>query len=1123
MARIKLLTTICFLISLSVVIATVVLAEEQQKQQPQQQPDAIKKPRSKQSINSKRNQQSNSKGSSKGSPAKTVPITDERETGARKLARRSHVMEPSSIHEHQENNRGFGATSGSQSLSIGGGQQSGDSWHRSNLMPTYADQEQGDEMIALADETHERTFAISHNKDPINKNNKDIKSSGTQAQSGPVSMRSIGHHNQNSELFINDEYYNDSEEEDSSEDGSDTELLRGDTERYNKTPVHDPESTNTTMYQHHKQQSTSSSSSLPSTTTAPLGDSPSKLPILSSWQNRVANKEAKSSQLNQTTAINGEQIGQHQQKLASLLSSRQSSSLNRANVAIEYLRSMLKGRNNENNTLHNSNDQSNSMDSNQHANFQRLSSIANRLNQILAINQNGQSASNQSIARPTYSDEIRPEPKSTASNSNNMTSSFEQMLRPATYLDGKFSVNDAKFPTNSQAEKLSTLPQVHVSDNQQTNFQDSSSSIPFPKSAHPIDLTHTHGQKNGTPLGGDYMEHLDDYPRTHAAAAANVLLKQQQQQQQQNNNLPNSNGLPTLNQQTSPLFRLSSHGFEPESEQQSQHLPSVSHSEPQFRPIPSPTTHQINTPQIPENPDSEGDFLLQAASQLNRQKLKYYQPKLSISNVMESQHPSSRFNGPNHHAYKQHQRTESVDVKSGEQQLNHSMKLNGGLKSPVSISKAALQVAAPASALAPALTPVSAPTQISNNNNLFSLGVKGDQGIINQQQQAVDQNEPHSINNNNLNINSYIPSSQKPTTIEMSQQQQQQLISAPPSPSKLKQNPPSISLNPKIVQYSYDEQRPMVNNREELNHYSPNHHQNQHLQADSKQTQFPPLDSQPELVATNYELADALYSSSGSLEQLLSDKELEAIKSQLVLNAGTNDLKALLDGHHKSPTSPVAYPSALISGSGLGSLPDALPPKAIVTKGPSSTTKPSVDHNQQQSELLRLDGVKTQQQQQQPDLSGFASELDSKSLPKVQQITDNPQSDSSSSLSKRKIANNLTSYDYSDFDIKSEGAKGKSLIVYLNHPKSDDHSHEPKRQHETDVSGSEPIEAKEIDSYGISKDLSKKFDISSLDQDQKDGLSVVVIGDAWKYKKIILLISSKPGGPRLAPMLKDLR
>lgn len=74
------------------------------------------------------------------------------------------------------------------------------------------------------------------------------------------------------------------------------------------------------------------------------------------------------------------------------------------------------------------------------------------------------------------------------------------------------------------------------------------------------------------------------------------------------------------------------------------------------------------------------------------------------------------------------------------------------------------------------------------------------------------------------------------------------------------------------------------------------------------------------------------------------------------------------------------------------------------------------------------------------------------------------------------------------------------------------------------------VSAKEFDAHGLSRDT-KHLDISSLsglpsdlkEGQDKDGLSVVVIGDAYKYKKIVLLISSKSGGLKFIPMVKDMK
>lgn len=119
--------------------------------------------------------------------------------------------------------------------------------------------------------------------------------------------------------------------------------------------------------------------------------------------------------------------------------------------------------------------------------------------------------------------------------------------------------------------------------------------------------------------------------------------------------------------------------------------------------------------------------------------------------------------------------------------------------------------------------------------------------------------------------------------------------------------------------------------------------------------------------------------------------------------------------------------------------------------------------------------------------------------------------------------------------VGEEIKKKKSLIVYLNHPRSSDMSSghsDGLAQSVSDQLMESQISAKEFDSHGLSKE-SKHLDISSLrglgasdskeGATDKDGLSVVVIGDAYKYKKIVLLISSKTGGLKFIPMVKDMK
>lgn len=117
------------------------------------------------------------------------------------------------------------------------------------------------------------------------------------------------------------------------------------------------------------------------------------------------------------------------------------------------------------------------------------------------------------------------------------------------------------------------------------------------------------------------------------------------------------------------------------------------------------------------------------------------------------------------------------------------------------------------------------------------------------------------------------------------------------------------------------------------------------------------------------------------------------------------------------------------------------------------------------------------------------------------------------------------------------GEKKKSLIVYLNHPRPVDMTRAAGADEEglaqlisEQTSGDPFVSAKEFDAQGLSKET-KHLNVASLrglgvetkDAHDKDGLSVVVIGDAYKYKKIVLLISSKTGGLKFIPMVKDMR
>lgn len=243
----------------------------------------------------------------------------------------------------------------------------------------------------------------------------------------------------------------------------------------------------------------------------------------------------------------------------------------------------------------------------------------------------------------------------------------------------------------------------------------------------------------------------------------------------------------------------------------------------------------------------------------------------------------------------------------------------------------------------------------------------------------------------------------------------------------------------------------------------------------------PPSNSsgQHEPVATNFQLGDSLLSSNGDVEQLLSGPELEAIQSQF------------LSAEH--PTVPI---------------------EGRVTAEQRVRAADSLQRlsSQQESEEL---------------LKQLASNSDEQSASVVeappslqQQQQDNPQA-------------------ARHFQQAAE-PKRKSLIVYLNHPREAELKSAASAGDESlarllrdQTTGDPFVAAREFDARGLSSDT-RQLEVSGPEalpagaaQDKraqdKEGLSVVVIGDAYKYKKIVLLISAKSGGLKFIPMVKDMK
>lgn len=309
-----------------------------------------------------------------------------------------------------------------------------------------------------------------------------------------------------------------------------------------------------------------------------------------------------------------------------------------------------------------------------------------------------------------------------------------------------------------------------------------------------------------------------------------------------------------------------------------------------------------------------------------------------------------------------------------------------------------------------------------------------------------------------------------------------------------------------------------------------------------------------ELIPTNFQLGDALYGSHGGVEQVLSAAELEAIQSQFLtaehpivpiqqsrvepIESHPHDTHS--KQHHNQQQQ---QQDAQLSGSLASLKPEGIPPDVLQRlvshekqveeslkelasseEGQVSAVSPPRPLATVQQPVLSHQGTSPAKSHQQParPLSLASSQYLRDSRAPITAVPRELRSESPRPGQSKQEEVNV--------------AKKKSLIVYLNHPRSTDM---PRGQMPGDDSiaqsvfdqYSQPfVTAKEFDSQGLSKD-GKHLDIANLSNSDskdglnpdKDGLSVVVIGDAYKYKKIVLLISSKTGGLKFIPMVKDMK
>lgn len=320
------------------------------------------------------------------------------------------------------------------------------------------------------------------------------------------------------------------------------------------------------------------------------------------------------------------------------------------------------------------------------------------------------------------------------------------------------------------------------------------------------------------------------------------------------------------------------------------------------------------------------------------------------------------------------------------------------------------------------------------------------------------------------------------------------------------------------------------------------------------------------MIPTNFQLGDALYGSHGSVEQVLSMAELEAIQSQFLTaehpivplqqqqqSREPFEMRPQNDRHNRQQQhlQQQQQQDAHLAGSLASLKPDALLPDVLQRlvshekQAEESLKELASSEESQLSATLPTRQMPAMQQPQsmnqpmQPVLAPVvAHQLPPRSAPPVASAPAHYLRESRVPIAAvpRELRSESIKLAQGNKYEDINSTKKKSLIVYLNHPRSTDM---PRGQMPGDDSiaqsvfdqYSEPfVTAKEFDSHGLSKD-GKHLDIANLSggdskdglSPDKDGLSVVVIGDAYKYKKIVLLISSKTGGLKFIPMVKDMK
>lgn len=896
---------------------------------------------------------------------------------------------------------------------------SSDSWHSHNLMPTYADREQGDEMIALASSI-ESVMVEAPNGRYLMPNDsipQRSKTSGTAAKN-PAKSQLARQSSKQVQSDLNDEYYQD-DEDDSSVDGDELGPSFGLSKSFVR---HEPERKASSQLDGGNE-STEAITNQTTRQLMPPGQ-PAWSPNVQVDFNEPGDPKSRSIDPNQLM------------KSANFLSNREPmSNVNRADAAIEYLKKMLKGKQQPRNGTE-SGDQRYQADSDlamsqkSRINLQRLTSITLRLNQLL---ENGEKNSSETPIPSSPKPEIK----------------FSQQSSPSESLS-RFSILDAK---SADIMSGQAKPKGTEGDDKP---QSSESGI------DPI------GQKNGTPLGGEYIESQDDFPRSIFGPAKPIQLSGQ---------------LTSIEaSKQADKFDISS---------QALITKSVDDELAKDRSIESekypPASKNLRTDLTPKrfSTDQGSDEFVPLASTLGSQLMSLISPT-----------PHSHYS----------QLSPAIGQQNGS--ISHSSELRGDILLSKQEAKSKL-------------APIPSSPAISQSSQ--SHNGKDKQ----QQQNAFDRPSFQPPETQSSPLESQISGlTQKLAAYEgQSRQQQHQLQEQQQQKTmelelaKSKQIQPAAQLQPKIIQYNIAE--PLMESSQ--------------VSRDSVQ----PSGIAADLVATNYQLADALYSSTGTLEQLLSGQELEAIKRQILLSAGSEPIEApSLPGRYPSE---LAYPSSSISGSGSTLLATSMAGQSVGLEG-NLNVEPQVNPSiaisappaSGQSNLQTTNKLSQSNKEAEEILSELGSEQSLLSTRATKSRTQQTEK-----LAKTPDEGGSSPNGATEEPLWSVDKKKKSLIVYLNHPKSHEMqtiskipTHGAPANEDSQWLNEELISAREFDALGLAKEDPKQLEVANfhkpLDSDtsngtgnEKDGLSMVVIGDAYKYKKIILLISSKSGGLKFVPMVKD--